>query len=432
LETCRSYDIFRQRQTQTIELRRRVRKCLYYYFYFEDGRFGLTQVRLMSWFPFDCHVVLNGREWLARQMDQAGLGYLRRDNCFVNLEDFERAQRLANQQPRIAWCGQLDRVLRRVYSGAGQFHGASRPLLPQPYYWTSEQTEWATDVVFRDMAALAELYPSLTRHGIETFQSPDVLRFLGQKLPAHGGVHGRFAGEIVSDLKERPEGVRIKHRLGRNTLKMYDKFGSVLRVETTLNDPRGLKVYRPKSDDAEGPKEWLPLRKSVADLARRSALSQSANTRYLEALGKVDVDAPLSSLTDKLCRPVVIVSRDAAGGEKSRRYRALRPFDPEEVKLLEVVSRGEYELSGFRNRDVRAALYGGDAGQAVGKPDSAEAVAARRRVASRVSRKLALLRAHGLIKKVPRTLRYLLTAEGRVAIAALLAVRHTTPARLAA
>jgi hypothetical protein len=176
----------------------------------------------------------------------------------------------------------------------------------------------------------------------------------------------------------------------------------------------------------------LPLRKSVADLARRSALSQSANTRYLEALGKVDVDAPLSSLTDKLCRPVVIVSRDAAGGEKSRRYRALRPFDPEEVKLLEVVSRGEYELSGFRNRDVRAALYGGDAGQAVGKPDSAEAVAARRRVASRVSRKLALLRAHGLIKKVPRTLRYLLTAEGRVAIAALLAVRHTTPARLAA
>ena len=432
LETCRSYDIFRQRQTQTIELRRRVRKCLHYYFYFEDGRFGLTQVRLMSWFPFDCHVVLNGREWLARQMDQAGLGYLRRDNCFVNLEDFERAQRLANQQPRIAWCGQLDRVLRRVYSGAGQFHGASRPLLPQPYYWTSEQTEWATDVVFRDMAALAELYPSLTRHGIETFQSHDVLRFLGQKLPAHGGVHGRFAGEIVSDLKERPEGVRIKHRLGRNTLKMYDKFGSVLRVETTLNDPRGLKVYRPKSDDAEGPKEWLPLRKSVADLARRSALSQSANTRYLEALGKVDVDAPLSSLTDKLCRPVVIVSRDAAGGEKSRRYRALRPFDPEEVKLLEVVSRGEYELSGFRNRDVRAALYGGDAGQAVGKPDSAEAVAARRRVASRVSRKLALLRAHGLIKKVPRTLRYLLTAEGRVAIAALLAVRHTTPARLAA
>jgi hypothetical protein len=306
-----------------------------------------------------------------------------------------------------------------------------RPVPPQQYYWTSEQTEWATDVAFRDAATLAELYPSLTRHGIETFQSPDVMRFLGHKLPAHGGLHGRFAKEIVSDLKERPEGVRIKHRAGRNTLKMYDKFGSVLRVETTLNDPRGLKVYRSKSDDTEGPKEWLPLRKSVADLTRRAELSQSANTRYLEALGKVDVDAPLSSLTDKLCQPVVVVSTAADGAKKTRRYRALRPFDPDEVRLLEVVSRGAWELSGFRNRDIRVALSGQTADATVPEQETAEADVARRRAASRISRKLAMLRAHGLIKKIPRTHRYLLTAEGRVAIAALLAVRQATPARLA-
>lgn len=431
LETCTSFDIFRNRETHHIELRRRLRKCLHYYFYFEDDRFGLTQVRLMTWFPFDCHVLLNGREWLARQMDQRGCGYLRRDNCFVDVEDFRQAQRLADQQPRIDWPGELQRLLRRVYPGAGQFLGAMRPVPPQQYYWTSEQTEWATDVAFRDVATLAELYPSLTRHGIETFQSPDVMRFLGHKLPAHGGLHGRFAGEIVSDLKERPEGVRIKHRAGRNTLKMYDKFGSVLRVETTLNDPRGLKVYRSKSDDAEGPKEWLPLRKSVADLTRRAELSQSANTRYLEALGKVDVDAPLSSLTDKLCQPVVVVSTAADGAKKTRRYRALRPFDPDEVRLLEVVSRGAWELSGFRNRDIRVALSGAAAGATVPEQETAEAAVARRRAASRISRKLAMLRAHGLIKKIPRTHRYLLTAEGRVAIAALLAVRHATPARLA-
>ena len=137
----------------------------------------------------------------------------------------------------------------------GELLGTSRSLPPQDYYWTSEQTEWATDVVFRDAAALAELYPLLTRHGIETFQSPDVMRFLGHKMPAHGGLHGRFAGEIVSDLKQRPEGVRIKHRAGRNALKMYDKFGSVLRVETTLNDPQGLKVLRSKSNDPQGPKD---------------------------------------------------------------------------------------------------------------------------------------------------------------------------------
>ena len=430
LETCQKYEVFRNRETQHIELRRRMGKCLHYYFYFEDGRFGLTQVRLMTYFPFDCHVLLNGREWLARQMDAKGLGYLRRDNCFVKIDDFRKAQRLADQQPRIDWTGQLDRVLRRVYPGAGRFVGASPSLPPQDYYWTSEQTEWATDVAFRDAATLAELYPLLTRHGIETFQSPDVMRFLGHKVPAHGGVHGQYAGQIVSDLKQRPEGVRIKHRAGRNSLKMYDKFGSVLRVETTLNDPQGLKVLRSKSNDAGGPKEWLPLRKSVADLTRRTELSQAANERYLEALGKIEVDAPLSSLTDKLCRPVEVTTKAADGTERKRRHRALRPFDPEEVRLLETVSRGEYEIAGFRNRDLRVALYGGSLTPL--REESADATAARRRDASRAGRQLAMLRAHGLIKKVPRTHRYRLTDAGRIAIAAVLAARKVTPQKLAA
>jgi hypothetical protein len=420
LETCQSFDIFRNRETHQIDLRRRLRKCLHYYFYFEDGRFGLTQVRLMTWFPFDVRVVLNGREWLARQLDAKGLGYLRRDNCFVDLEDFARAQRLADQQPRIDWPGQLDRLLRRVYPQAGRFRGTPQPVEPLRYYWSSEQTEWATDLAFRDAASLAELYPLLTRHGMETFQSPDVLRFLGHKLPAHGGVHGKYAGQIVSDLKQRPEGVRVKHRAEKNSLKMYDKFGTVLRVETTLNDPKGLKVYRRKQDASEGPKEWLPLRKSVADLARRAELSQSANERYLEALGRLDADTPLGVLTDKLCRPVQV---------GKRRHRGLRPFDPEEVRLLEIVSRGEYEIAGFRNRDVRLALF---AKTTMDGEETAEAAVERHRQSGRVSRKLAMLRAHGLIKKIPRTHRYLLTAQGRTAIAALLAARKASPRQLTA
>jgi hypothetical protein len=417
LETCQSFDIFRNRQTHQIDLRRRLRKCLHYYFYFADGRFGLTQVRLMTWFPFDVRVVLNGREWLAKQLDARGVGYLRRDNCFVDLDDFARAQQLANQQPRIDWPGQLDRLLRRVHPQAGRIHGTPQPVELLQYYWTSEQTEWATDLAFRDAASLAELYPLLTRYGMETFQSPDVLRFLGHRLPAHGGVHGKYAGQVVSDLKRRPEGVRVKHRAEKNSLKMYDKFGTVLRVETTLNDPKGLKVYRPKQDDPDGPKQWLPLRKSVADLARRAALSQSANERYLEALGRVDADTPLGVLTDKLCRPVEV---------GNRRHRGLRPFDPDEVRLLETVSRGEYEIAGFRNRDVRVALFG-ESGT-----DGEEAKAERRRQMARVSRKLAMLHAHGLIKKIPRTHRYLLTVDGRTAIAALLAARKTSTRQLTA
>jgi hypothetical protein len=428
LETCQTFHIFRNRVTHQIEPRRRIGKCLHYYFYFLDGKFGLAQVRLMTWFPFDVRVVLNGREWLAREMDRAGIGYLRRDNCFVDIDDFARAQKLANRQPRIGWAGQLERLLRRVHPAAGRFAGTPQPVDALHYYWTSEQTEWATDLAFRDAAALAELFPLLARHGMETFGSPDVLRFLGHKLPAHGGVHGKFAGEVVSDLKQRPEGLCLRHRVEHNRIKMYDKFGTVLRVETTINDPKGMKVYRTKQDAPGGPKQWLPMRKSVADLTRRAELSQSANGRYLESLGRLDCDAPLCTLTDKLCRAVLV---------GKRRHRGLRPFDPEEVRLLETVSRGEYEIKGFRNRDVRVALYGelGTAepsGQDKSRSAISDPVAERRRQASRVSRKLALLRAHGLIKKIPRTQRYLLTAEGRTAIGAILAARNASPRQLRA
>ena len=170
-----------------------------------------------------------------------------------------------------------------------------------------EQSEWATDVVFRTPEALAALYPRLVHHAITTFSSRDVLRFLQQKVPAHGGVHGKFAGEVVSDLKQRPEGVRIKHRCGANSLKLYDKQGQVLRVETTINDAAGLKAYRPVASDPEGAKQWQPLRKGVADLYRRCELSQAANGRYLEALGAVESPTPLEQLS-------AVVPRDGQGG----------------------------------------------------------------------------------------------------------------------
>jgi hypothetical protein len=313
LETCRSYDIYRNRETKQIDLRRRPRKALHHYFYFDDGKFGLTQVRLMTWFPFDVHVVLNGREWLARDLDKANIGYLRRDNCFANIGDFEQAQKLAAKHPKIGWPGQLERLLRRVHPLHPQFFAGDDSYDPLSYYWTSDQTEWATDIAFRDSASLEDLYPTLLHRGMEIFQSPDVMRFLGHKLPAHGGVHGKFAGEVVSDLKRRAEGVRLKHRCGRNTIKMYDKFGSVLRIETTLNDPAGLKVYRTKQSDPEGEKDWRPLRKSVADLSRRTELSQKSNERYLESLSAFDSDVPLGGgLSSSASRSMVTPSVFAA------------------------------------------------------------------------------------------------------------------------
>ena len=177
---------------------------------------------------------------------------------------------------------------------------------PLRHYWSADETEWATDVMFRSPEALAELYPSLIRHAMTTFGSSDVMRFLGrQGLPRVAGVHPTFQGEVVSDLKRRPEGVRIKHRVNANSIKMYDKQGSVLRIETTINDAHDMRVHRASEADPSGPKKTRRLRKGVVDLPRRAAISQSSNRRYLDSLAGVETPTPLGKAIDRLARPVV-------------------------------------------------------------------------------------------------------------------------------
>lgn len=408
VEPCRTYELHRDARTKRLELRPALRKCLHLYFYLDHPTFGPMHVRVQTWVPFQVKVVLNGRDWLARQLDAAGIGYLKKDNTFVAVEDFEAAQALLGAQLRVAWPLILDEWVRQFHPVHAEWMPASYPI---GYYWSVEQSEWATDVVFRSPAELQALYPRLIHHGITTFSSRDVLRFLQQKVPAEGGLYGAFAGEVTGDLRQRPEGVRIKHGYGLNGVKMYDKQGQVLRVETTIHDAAGLKVYRPVRDDPAGPSKWQELRKGIADLHRRCELSQAANERYLEALAAVESPVPLKELSGPLCRRLV---------EGGRRYRALNPLGDEDARLLEFVGRGEHLIAGFRNRDVRRCLYGDRS------PDAAE----QRRRSGRVSRLVALLRAHGLIQKIPKTHRYQVTARGREQIAAVLAARAASTEKL--
>jgi hypothetical protein len=267
--------------------------------------------------------------------------------------------------------------------------------------------------MFTSAGELEQLDPRLIQHGMQSFGSQDVMRFWGRKVPVTPGHYGHFAGEVVSDLRTRPEGIRIKHRLNHNSLKMYNKAGSVLRVETTINDPRDMKAYRPKEGEPEGPKAWRKLRKGVADISRRAHISQAAKERYLNALAEVDQTTCLGKLLAPLCQP-----QEWNG----KRVRALNPFHADDLQLLEAISRGEFLLNGFRNRDLRPLLFG--------TQDVDDCT--RRRQSSAVSRKLRLLRAHHLIQKVSKTHRYQLTAFGRMVVNSINAAKNANTAKLTA
>ena len=401
VEPCLSFEVVRDRAAKQVRIEPRQRKCLFLYHYQIHPLFGFMHARIQTWLPFSIQICINGRSWLARTMEAAGLEYVQRDNCFTWLQDPERAQHLMDEQMRVAWPELLTAIAREL----NPLHEEMFRTWPIDYYWSTYQSEWATDILFRDNRSLAGLYPRLVQHGLTTFLSPDVMRFLGRNVPANGNIPARLQAEVTSDVKKRAEGVRIKHRLGENTIKMYDKQGSVLRVETTISDVSGFKTFRAPEGKPEAPKTWLRMRKGIADLSRRADVSQAANTRYLKALASVDDPTPLGRLTTRLAQPVLC---------KARRVRPLNPHAPADARLLETLSRGEFTLNGFRNRDLRVLLF---ADAQAPQPD-------QQRHAAAVSRQLAMLRAHGLVKKVHGTHRYHLTTRGRVIITALVSLRN--------
>ena len=399
VEPCYSFKMRGNRQEKKLQLHYGPTRCLHYYHYYLDRRFGLIHTRTQSWLPFTVHVCLNGREWLARQLDEAGIGYVKKDNCFVDIADLPAAQQLFDQQLRTDWPTLLNGLMQQGNPRHETMFGA----WPVPYYWSVEQSEWASDVMFRSADDLAALMPRLIRHGLEVCKCVDVLRFLGARRLAERGKIGHFEGEVVSDFKRRPEGVRLLHRVNHNALKMYDKQGSVLRVETTINDPRDLKVFRTKEGDDEGTPKWLPMRKGVADLHRRTQVSQKSNERCLDSLSAVAETQPLGKLVERLSKPAQLAGR---------RVRALNALAAPDAALLEAVGRGEFLINGFRNRDLRGILF-----------PSATDEAVQKRQAAAVTRQLRLLRAHGVIQKVAKSQRYLVSEYGRQAIAALAAAK---------
>jgi hypothetical protein len=403
VEPCGSFRLIKNKDGKGLGVQSAYRKCLHIYHYHQHPVFGLMHLRIQTWLPFNLHLCLNGREWLARQMDQAGIRYLRKQNCFSWIQDVAAAQALMQQQVDFHWEEAMANIVQEMHPAIER---VVHPYNPD-YYWSMEESEWATDLMFRSEAELSLQYGSLLRHGIESFGSRDVMRFLGQRVPAVGPCHPRDYREYVSDIKARPEGVRIKHRMGRNSIKMYNKQGSVLRIETTLNDMRQLKSPRRE----KGKVVWKTMRKGVADARQRAAFSDQANERYLGAMAAVGTELPLKALTNGLSRPVTW---------QGRQVRGMHLLAEEDTRLLTSVGAGEFLLHGFRNGDLQKALFA---------PVSEDPKEQRRR-SGQVTRKLRLLRAHGLIRKLPRTHRYQVTDKGRQVIAALAAARNAGIAQL--
>jgi hypothetical protein len=397
VEPCRTFSFVWKENKPFIKATKR--KCLFLYYYFIDRELGLIHVKLQTWFPFRLQVYVNGHEWLARKLERHGVKFLKSENAFLRLEDLPRAQAFADRFATAPWLTTLHSYARRVNPLLGELLG------PLQYYWATAQAEWSTDVLFKNRHELAELMPRLIEHSLLSFDASDVMNFLGRKLTGH------FQGELVTDLakselKGRLPGRRVKHRMKANWIKMYDKAGSVLRVETVINQPEEFRVRRRVRRNGKRVTLWVPMRKGVAWLFRYRDVSLSCNLRYLNALAEVADPSAALRLLDR------ITTR-----RKSDAGRSLRPFNPlarADHHLFRALLAGEHFIHGFSNKQLRARLHD----LAVPLPDD------ERRRSSYASRLLARLHLYGLVAKIPHSRRWRVSADGHRVMSSALRLRE--------
>jgi hypothetical protein len=381
MEACRTFKLVAGEKGPCFVPATVTQRVLYYYFL--DRDLGLMHVRLQTWAPFTCQIYANGHDYVARQLKKHGIAFEQVENAFVQLADATAAQRAADRFAKLSWPKILERYARQV-----------NPLLASDlkgmnHYWVVDQAEYATDICFVSPEAVAGLFTRLLEFALLTFTPKKILGYLGRKW------HESFTGEVRTHYKSvREPGTCIKHFLRTNWLKMYNKLGVLLRVETVINQPGEFKVLREcRHRDGTTSTGWWPMCKGVGNLHHYQSHAWACNHRYLEALAVVDDPTPGYDDLQKLTQ------RERHRG---RSYAGFNPARFEEAALFAAVLAGDHLAQGFRNRDIRAALYG----------ESVDPIQEHRHSAA-VGRLLKRLQVRGMLQKVPRTRRWRVTDPGR-------------------
>ena len=376
METCQTYEPWHDKKTHKTFLRGGSSKCLHYYFYWMDAKLGLTYLRVPTYCPFRLQFYCNGHSWLAKKLADEGIDFATADNAFIRIEDWTRAQQLADALKPDALHRTLDRYARECCPVSQAFG--------QSYHWSLMQTEYSTDLVFRSEATLAPLYEQISRQAVLAVKAEQVSTFLGKKLVP------QLAAEIGSRLSTRIEGTCIKHRLGSCSVKLYDKFARVLRIETTTNDVSFFKHHRKvEHRDRHTTRELAPLKKSIYSLIDLREILLGCNRRYLEFLSSLDDHSAGLRALDRLTE---------TKHEGEHTFKGLNFFASVEQALLRALQRPQFTIHGLCRADLMSHL-----------PDLSPAS---------LTRQIRRLRVLGLLKRVAGTYRYYLTRLGRQAIAA--------------
>lgn len=382
MEACPTYRPWHDKASGKTFLKSAQGKCLHYYFYFNDPDIGFGYVRVPTWCPFQLQIYFNGHNIVANQLSKKNIGYSMVDNAFDYIEHFEKAQKISNALDVNKLFKKLE-WLSKLYCPVHQEFG-------ETYHWSMMQVEYATDIVFDSSATLKPIYDDLIATAIHTVKPANICTFFGQKL------HGNYEGEMGNHYNIRLEGSRIKHTMGPVSIKMYDKFNKILRIETTVNDVSFFKHYRTvEHRDGSTSQEQASMKKNIYSLPILADLTGAANGRYLEFISAIEDHTIGKKKLEKITTSKV---------ENDRTYKGFNFFEKIDQSILIHLTSGEFNISGFRKKNFTQRF--------------------KKLSSFQISRIFKRLRVIGLIKKVTATYKYYITRLGKEAILTALKLKN--------
>ena len=371
METCPTYTPWHDKTTHKTFFKNDFTKCKVYYFYLIDRYFGLCFVKVPTIAPFTATIYYNGHHWLEKRLQKQNVDYQKIDNAFTHIADFKQAQDICDKMRVEDFHQSFDILINR--------------FLPLPQEWnlrknyTISQCEYSLDIVFKSQEELSSIYSNIIKTAMHTITPDNIATFLGKRLTV------KFEGEAGNRYNERVLGTRIKHQMGEIFVKVYDKFGKILRVEVTALNVSQINMFRDVfKRNGVIEQKVAPAKKNIYSLFHLPDTFKTIIGRYMDFISSFDDPASGAKMLVDVTGKKIIDGKNVKG---------LNFFDREDEKIILAVADGKFNIKNFRAKDLRIKF-----------PEFA---------AWKISAILKRLKNLKLIRKVKKTYRYIVTELGK-------------------
>jgi len=360
----------------------------HYSFYIVDPEWGRLVIKLCGHPPFGAQIILNGHEYVARQLQKQNLGFAKEGNCFTQIPDVTRLAQVADTLCVPDTIGRLSQVCDRwIYSACLCFalDLAEQERSGFHYNYSVYQTEYSRNLLFRRGSILDQVFHGVIERTRVRLDVKVLKTIFGTKKRPYR--HKGKKSPRVEVVLERPayDLTVFKIHFGKLTAKMYTKGECVLRIEIVVHNTRALPCGRslPKFPD-------IILR--LKDILNH----------FLQAVHRVDVSC-IDVATWETLHTASQVGRMRVGGIDLNQARM-------QAVINAVISLAAAP-QGFRSSDVAV------------KVRAIRGLNERAYTARQAAYDLKKLRGKHLVRLVPKSRRYEVVPEGLQTLTALLVLR---------